>query len=692
MAFDDIREKLFGAIQKSKKGDEIKDQGGDEAKLCAFVKGRVEESRAFASRISHEGIWLTNIAYALGFDSIFYDVNMRQFRPINYPGQFMRRNKISVNRILPTIQNRAARLTKNPPRYDTRPKSNSQEDKDAARLALYIINQVWDQQQINKKRLELVNWVQQCGHAYLKTCWDPTLGPKMPYEDPKTGQVRMVSLGDIRVDVINAFEVFPDNMAKSFEELNFITQARIRPIHYFREQYGERGARVTPEDVWLTSLQYEYRINTFNNQAGAATGVSNLLKNSAIEISYYEKPSYKFPNGRMIVIANGVVLKDEPLPIDELPFAKFDDVMVAGKYYSESVITHMRPIQDQYNRNIAMRADWQNKLLAGKYMAARGHGLMREALNDQSGEVVEYDHVPNCPPPMPMQVPTIPNYVYNEDDYLQRAMDNIAGLSEPSQGELPSASIPAIGLQYLVEQDMTRIGVVTEQHEFSYAAVGRQILKYAENYYDTPRTLKIAGKGMEYTVKEFMGAEIQGNNDVIVVRGSTLPGSKVLRRQEIINLHQGGYLGNPQDPKVLENVLEMLEFGDIAEAWEDHSLDMGQIKKHINMIEQGLKPPVSEFDNHALFIKELNRYRKSDKFDLLPTQGQMILLEVMEAHLQEMINMQAPGGETDPMLQEKTGAQEMQSEIEAEMGLAPGELPEPPPPPVDMPMEPMEGV
>lgn len=674
MAFDEIREKLFSATQKSRKPSEFgKDQGMEEQKLCAFVKGKIEDVRGYASRVSHEGIWLTNIAYLLGFDSIYYDTNMRQFRPLQYPGQFLRRNRISVNKILPSAQNRAARLTKSPPRYDVRPKSMSQEDKDASRLGIYLINQIWDQQAINKKRLELIMWTQQCGHAYLKTVWDKTLGPKIPLDG------KMVPIGDIRVDVVNAFEVFPDPLAKSFEELNWIVHARIRPIHYFRDHYGEKGALVTPEDVWLTSLQYEYRINSFNSQAGAAGGVSNLIKDSAIELCYYEKPNYRHPNGRCIVVANGVLLKDYELPINELPFSKFDDVMIAGKFYSESVITHARPIQDQYNRTIAQRADWVNKLLTGKMLAAKGHGLHREALNDQSGEIVEYNPVPNAGPPQHLPMPTIPQYAYIEEERLAAMIDNIFGLSEPSQGQLPSASIPAIGLQYLVEQDMTRIGVMTEQHEHAYAATGRQILKYAEKHYKTPRLLKVSGKSMEYTVKEFRGADIKGNNEVMVIRGSTLPGSKVLKRQEIINLHQGGYLGDPADPKVMENVLNMLEYGEIQEVWKDHSLDMGQIKKKISQIEEGIMPEVSEFDNHPLIIKELNRYRKSEKYDSLSEDSKKILIETMESHVQEMLNMQSPETniDADPGMQPSNEAAAMEAEMTDQMGPLPDEIPEP---------------
>jgi hypothetical protein len=303
-------------------------------------------------------------------------------------------------------------------------------------------------------------------------------------------------------------------------------------------------------------------------------------------------------------------------------------------------------------------------MLHGKYLAARGHALMSSALTDQSGEIVEYDPVPNAAPPTAMQTPSIPQYAYQEDDYILSKMDDIVGINEASRGQMPSASIPAIGMQFLVEQDDTRIGTVTEQNEYAYADTGRQILKFVSNYYNEERVLKIAGKPMEYVVKNFRGEDLRNNHDVVVIRGSTLPGSKVLRRQEIINLHQSGYLGDPNDPKVKENVLSMLEYGEIGEAWKDHSLDMAQIKKAIDKIEQGQKPAVSEYDNHPLIIQELNRYRKSEKYDQLDDMGKQALIETMNDHLEQVTNMVAPettGADSDPAMQPSTDAQ-MQAE------------------------------
>jgi hypothetical protein len=662
----------------------VEDQTEEEKALVTFVDAELENRRMSAARQAQEAITLTNTAYLCGFDSVYFDGATRQFKPVPAPSQLIAKNRVHVNRILPTVQNRLAKLLKNEPRWEIRPNSGDEEDKDAARLGEQILIQLWDQLQINKKRASLIMWVQQAGSSYLKVCWDPTLGEKkvvpedQPQEDGTVKRIyKLEAMGDIRVDVASFFEVFPDPLAMYWSECKSIVQAKIRPLSYFRDQYPERGHLVKEEDCWINSLQYEARINAINVQTGASGMSTNQIKDSAIERVYYERPCNKHPMGRYIVSANGVLLKDGVLPIDELPWIKFDDIIVGGKFNAEAVITHLRPLQDQLNRGKTMRAAFLNRLLAGKYIVARGANLARESLDDQSGEVVEYDPVPNAPAGgavQPLDMPTIPSYAYEEEEVLKSDINDTAGINEASRGQMPSAQIPAIGMQLLVEQDDTRIGVMTESHEHSYADLGRILLKFVAKYYETPRLLKIAGEDLQYTVKEFRGADLRENFDVKVKRGSISPGSRTLKRQEILNLHQGGYFGNPTDPGVVQNVLSMLEYGDEYQAWKSLSLRKRQIKRGLEMIERGEKPAVLEFDDHALWLKELDDFRLSDKYLTLNPAQQELVLELMNEHADMLTEMTAGPNDPDNDIELKT-TDAAQAEHDKVLAEAPPEAP-----------------
>jgi len=650
-----------GAIEK--KFDEA-EQTQDEKELAGYVKSKIDEVKGDATRVSNEGIWLTNIAYLTGYDSIYYDTKQRGFRPVNASAgaSGLKRGRIHANLILPNIQNRLARLCKNPPKFDVRPDSMTQEDKDKARANLEILKAIWDQNgvELNEKRIDLMQWAQQCGHAYVRTSWDETLGEDL--YDPITGEPIGKKSGDIRCDIHSGFEVFADPLAKNDREWSWAAVVKVRKLDYFAMHYGEKGKAVKAEEAWLLSVQYENKINGLNTRGDTNNGPT-MMKNAAIEISYYERKCEKYPKGRHIVVANGVLLQDKELLIGEIPLVKFDDIKVAGKFYSEAVITHLRPLQDQFNRNLRVRADWLNRMLRGKFLAAKGHGLMEEALNDDGTEVVEYDPVPNAAEPHVMQMPTIPQYAYTDNDDIKQQFAEICGIGEVSKGQLPSASIPAIGMQLLAEQDETRIGVQTLANENSWARVGRQMLLMAKEQYTIPRKRKQAGKNGEYIVDEYSSEDILSNPDVVVIPNSTVPTSKALRRQELMNLYTQGLLGDPMDPSVREKLLNWLEYGDIGEVWLDRSIDMQQIKKSIKMLEEGQVPTVSEFDNHPLHIQEKNRYRKSEKFDLLDPMSQQNFMNDMNTHLDFIVEQTTPPEAIrEPSAEEAVMAQNAEAE------------------------------
>ncbi len=629
--FDNIG-KIFGG-QDSEPGakmESAQEQPKEDLDLCSFVKNKIEEIRGQANRITSEGVWMTNIAYVLGFDSVYYDPALRQYRPNDKSSRIVRRNRIHANLILPACQNRLARMLKSPPKYDVRPNSQEEDDKEAAELGIEVINMVWDKQAINRKRIDHGMWKMQCGHAYIKVTWDDQLGEPLPSFD---GSDQIAGYeGDVRIDVVSALEVFPDPLAKTWDDVSYVIQAKVRKLDYFRLHYPERGELVKEEGAWLLSSQYEMRINSLNTGGPSNSGTSEQMKNAAIELSYYEKRSKKYPNGRHVIVANGVLLKNDDLPCGEIPFSKFDDVVVGGKYNSESLITHARPLQDHYNRVLVKRKVWSDTLLAGKFVTARGHNIGQESLTD-STEVLEYDPVPNAQEPHAMQIPVMPQYAYTESAETEKTLNQIFGLSDVSRGILPSSSIPAQGMQILIEQDETRIGIETEQDEHSWARVGMLILKTYETNCKTDRKLK-SRNGADYSVKTFNGQMLKGNTDVTVIRGSTIPNSKTLKRQDILNAYQQGLMGNPQDPVVREEVWSMLEYGDTKKGWEKVRIDKNQINRTIQQMEQGIAPIVNKGDNHLLHIDVKNDYRKSEKWDLLSPDSQMLMQQDMDTHAQ----------------------------------------------------------
>lgn len=587
------------------------DQDIEDRKLANFVKEDVERIRNSATRMAHEKTWLENAAYFYGFDNLQFNQQLKIFQPVNSVQFGSARGRAHVNKILPTLQNRLARLVKSYPKFDVRPNGNSQEDKDNARFKVDVLTNKLDALEYQSKRILLNTLVQIYGHSYIVVSWDDMGGNVM--FNPETNEYDFE--GDIKLEVASPFEIFPDDLAKNFDEARYFTRAKVRPLSYFPAQWGEVGNKVKEEEVWLLSAQYEQKVNTMSARGFGSGSMAQEQKNCAIEMVRYEVPSRKYPRGRMIVTANGVVLCNKPLPTGKVTIVKFDDI-VSPKYYSEAITTHLRPIQDQKSEIVRRRSQWVKKLVAGKYISARGSEIIREAMTDESGEWIEYTPVTNAKnngAPEQLKIPDIPNFAYEEEQAIDAQFSEVSGISEVSKGNMPSASIPAIGMQLLQEQDETRIGIMTEQHELATARMGQHILDYVQVCYTKSRKLKIAGPDGSYNVTDISSDSLKGENDVIVVKGSMAPQSKSLRRQEIMNMYDRGLLGNPQDPLVIQNLVRMLEFGDNNQPYKKAALDQKQAKRFLDIIKSGNHPEISDFDNHATILQYLNEFRISDE-------------------------------------------------------------------------------
>lgn len=322
---------LFGeADGKLPEITDASEQPNDEKEIVSYIRNKVDEARTNASRVAFEQQTLTNTAYLMGYDSIYFDSKTRSFRPTaGISGGYPTRSRVHANLILPNVQNRLARLLKNPPKYDVYPNTSSPEDKDAARLTLKVINNIWDKERIDEKRIETGMWMQQAGHAWIKVSWDPTKGEPLPNVDPMQETTEFA--GDISVDACSPFEIFVDPLAKSYDEMQWLVHAKVRKLSYFRDHYEERGKLVKEEGAWLLSIQNLFKINNMTSKGTWGQQGDPSMQNAAIELAYFEKPTKKYPKGRMIITANGVLLKYSDLPVGKIPYVKFDDVKVADR-------------------------------------------------------------------------------------------------------------------------------------------------------------------------------------------------------------------------------------------------------------------------------------------------------------------------------------------------------------------------
>src|SRR5690606_16342150 len=94
---------------------------------------------------------------------------------------------------------------------------------------------------------------------------------------------------------------------------------------------------------------------------------STKIKNHAIVKEYYERPSRKYPHGRLIIVAGSKTLYVGTLPYMlgsdgtvDFPFVRTTCLDNPGMFWGKTVVERLIPIQRRYNALRNRKAEYLN--------------------------------------------------------------------------------------------------------------------------------------------------------------------------------------------------------------------------------------------------------------------------------------------------------------------------------------------
>ena len=133
------------------------------------------------------------------------------------------------NHIAPIMDSRVARLTRVRPVMSVRASGSEESDVKTAKLTTAVLNSSYGRLNIDDEIFRATVWSETCGTAFYKVTWDNSAGRKTGTKDGKP-----VYEGDVRVEAVSPFEIFPDSLcAESMEEVEALsTQERFAPTRF----------------------------------------------------------------------------------------------------------------------------------------------------------------------------------------------------------------------------------------------------------------------------------------------------------------------------------------------------------------------------------------------------------------------------------------------------------------------------
>lgn len=597
--------------------------------------------KAQKSRMQFERQWYTNLAFYGGRQYVAWTKNgSGNFAKLHEPPVPPWRVRLISNKIRPIVRTEHAKLNKERPQAFVIPASAEDEDKIAAQAAENIFEHHWRELKLNQTIREATWWMCQTGVGIIKDWYDPTA----PGHDGKPGSIITENITPFHMYIV-------DIMEKDIEHQPFI-------IHSI------------PKDPYWVSRNYQVQAKADTTVGGdlldqkilSAVGVNNTAMQKKVVVKeMWIKPGVTplFPDGGIITWFGETILtvhgltEEETWPFShgDYPFTKLDHIPT-GRFYSESIIPDLIPLQKEYNRTRSQIVEIKNRMSKPQWMAMRG-SVDVEKWTTEPGQVVFYK--PGFTAPELVQPPSLPSYVNEEQDRILRDMDDISAQHEVTKGRTPPGVTAATAIAYLQEEDDSKLSTTISSIEEAVEKIGKHVLSHVQQFWDDQRLVRVLGDEGAFESFYFRGADIRGNTDLRIEAGSATPRSRAAKQAFIMELGKNGWI--PPD-----RVLRYLNMAETGKLYEEVQLDARQAQRENLRMSRGELINVNTWDNHEVHIMEHNNFRKTSRYEKLDDKAKTIIQAHVTMHEMTLMGQMNQMGEAagGQMMEEPQEPQEGQ--------------------------------
>lgn len=627
-----------------------------------------EFAKAKNARTRLEKDWYMNLAYYMGEQWIMWNQGH-----IEKPKLESWRVEFTDNRMMPVAVARVSRVTRSRPTFICVPASTDEADIGSTELGEKILENDWSELSLDEKHLLAQFWKEITGAGFWKISWDKTYGDQVPFlyspqgaiKSPGGAPVRadgqeaeivkhtygeqgveleekMIGLGNVCIEVMSPFEIFPDPLAETMEECEFWFEEKIRSKQYVEERYGIKNPK---ENAEVPSGIVESRMRNANVVSNPQHKKHGVTVNE-----HFCKPGKKYPQGRWVVWVGNQIVIDKTTaesPYAKSPYVMFSGNIVPGRFWPRSVMSDLRGPQTDLNKIQSQIRE--NAIRVGNPPIA----LSREAnpeWDGRPGAKVWFSDVVQNALPTPIQMAEVPNYVRQEVERIENSISEISGIHDISKGQVPSGVTAASAINLLQEADDSRLGPEIQLMEKSIAKAGEYLLELHAQHDNGKKTIRLLGENSGWDIQDYEGEVLKNIVGVKVQAGSGMPHSKAARQaamQELLAIAL--QYGVPLNQRAMRKFFQDFELGGLDKLFQDIERDEDQITRENRIMykmsaanEESLT--INDFDNDDLHIEGHQDEMKTAKWEKLGPDEKGIFMAHLKEHMkrkQAAVEMQA---------------------------------------------------
>jgi hypothetical protein len=618
----------------------------DDQSLVSDVNDKFTKWRT--SRRPHEIQWFLNAAFVRGLQYVQWNDATSRLEMKDTPTH---RQRLVVNRILPKYKARQAKFLKNRTVPVVVPSTTDREDKMDARATQKALEYLYRKLELEKKYRAALNWANTAAKGFWWFYWDPTKTARFQLRDATDKpQVVEAQLGDVCVEVGSPFEVLvPDPGITNIGDQPEIMRVRLMKLDDVKQRHGKAAEGLQEESGIGEPFQYQKQIATLNakGQSGMLlTGGTNEMAESnggghIIVKELFTKPNASHPNGRYVVVAGDKLLRyQEELPYgfhkfgsNPYPCVEFPDMEMAGQFWPTTLVEQMVGPQKEYNLMRSKVAE-QIRLMAHPKVIAPVQSQWPEgAWTAEAGEVVRILAFPGLWEPKIVQPGNIAADVWRAMDMTKLEFDEISNIWPASQGNQAGTN-SGFQVNLLQEAADSVHAPDIRLHELAIEEACYKIRSLMHDGYVEPRLIAITGRNAQPEVFEFSQSNIDPYAEIVVRSGSGLSQSPAVKTQQLLELGNGGWIGDPADPETKRRLLNLIDVGGVSELQQKSRIDEDQANLENVQIKTGTEfPSPMPWDNHDIHYTEHTDMMKSPEFKDWDPNSQKALVAHLILHV-----------------------------------------------------------
>lgn len=550
-----------------------------------------------------------------------------------------------INFIFRTIQSTVPMQVDARPRFEFLPEEPS--DYEFSQILNEVAEADWQKKNWQEQLLEVVYDANFYGTGLSEVCHDEKAN---------------LGVGEVKYLSEDPFYCFPDPEARDVNTAcGFFIVAKPVEVHKLKKKYPDKKDFIRADLLDLMKgsktdfapLKFRSPVDRKVLDTGSQT-MDLVDKEKCLEITCYMTPEFceddyeevekslrdpdsgeekavyeqraRWPNGRKVVIANGVLLEaDKPLYDDgKVPLQRYVNYLLPREFWGISEIEQLKGPQRMFNKVFCFALDVLTLMGNPIWKVPSTSGVDPENLTNRPGLVVEYD---GDNPPMREEGVQLQPYVLQIAERLAEYVDSISGSQDVTRGIQPTGVTAASAITALQEAANTRVRLKSKLLDGYLQQVGQAWLSRTLQYRTAPEIFRLTnaegankyfrmhvepngyektgpdgqptgemGTRVHYQPLEPGGGidpekgkvyELAGKFDVRVSTGSSLPFNKAEKEQRLTKLFELGIVD-------AEEVLKGTEYPNwqaVLQRMEQKKMQEQQAQMEADAAAKGAPPP-----------------------------------------------------------------------------------------------------